>query len=389
MSVSIVTFANLGRKTNLKTTEIVPIIDAFANTGELRQVICEINSGFHFKPTSPAIPTLLRYVIRAFEKASGKSLSRQTREKLFDRCAAWKLKDADVSIFHAGYMLPKTVLKARARHSITADITTYASFQTNIGLEKEELARLGYGAYEGLYADLSKNAVEKPLFDYMIATSDFSRRSFIESGFPAERTFVVYPDIDLTRFTPQLTENRQDGVFRLLYLAYTTPLKGLHYLLDAWEQANLPNAELLIVGGFTAMPDALEAWYKNRIHKNPSITSTVGTDEPEKYYAQASAFVFPSLSEGFGKVTLEAMACGIPVITTEHAAGIVKNGVSGFVLPIRDVQGLREKIEFLYHNPEKRVEMGKAARKAAENKKPSGEATVEIYKEILKRENRV
>ena len=137
----------------------------------------------------------------------------------------------------------------------------------------------------------------------------------------------MYPDVDLKRFTPRSTQAPKDNTFRLLYLAFTTPLKGLHYLLDAWEQAKLPNAELLIVGGFSSMPSELREWYESRIRKNPSIVLAPGTDEPEKYYWQSSAFVFPTLTEGFGKVTLEAMACGIPVITTEHAAGIVEDGV--------------------------------------------------------------
>jgi alpha-maltose-1-phosphate synthase len=98
--------------------------------------------------------------------------------------------------------------------------------------------------------------------------------------------------------------------------------------------------------------------------------------------------VFPSLTEGFGRVTLEAMACGIPVITTENARGIVEDGKTGFVVPIRDAKALAEKIQYLYDNREIASEMGRQARLAVEKKKPFGEAVYEIYQEILKREGK-
>ena len=150
------------------------------------QVICEINKGFYFKHTSPAIPTLLHYAIRIFEKTSGKSLSRRSREKLFDFCAALRLGYADVSIFHSGYMLPKTVLKARSKNSITADITVYTSLATNVALEKARvLAMLGHSSYQGVYTNLSKDTPDNTLFDiiaHQILQESLSlRRGFLQS----------------------------------------------------------------------------------------------------------------------------------------------------------------------------------------------------------------
>ena len=82
----------------------------------------------------------------------------------------------------------------------------------------------------------------------------------------------------------------------------------------------------------------------------------------------ADVFVFPSLVEGFGMVLTEAMACGIPIITTPNTAGpdIITDGVEGFIIPVRDVEALKEKLEWCYEHPEELAEMGKAARKKAE-----------------------
>src|SRR5262249_27834906 len=74
----------------------------------------------------------------------------------------------------------------------------------------------------------------------------------------------------------------------------------------------------------------------------------------------------PSLHEGSALVTYEALASGLPVITTENAGSVVRDGVDGFVVPIRDVTALQEKILMLYQNRELRREMGARARERAE-----------------------
>ena len=102
-----------------------------------------------------------------------------------------------------------------------------------------------------------------------------------------------------------------------------------------------------------------------------------GFVNPIDYHSKALVFVFPSLSEGFPKVVVEAMASGLPVITTPPVAERVRDGVDGFVIPIRDVKALKEKILYFYNNPDKAIEMGKNARQRAE------EFTWERYMENL------
>ncbi len=186
-----------------------------------------------------------------------------------------------------------------------------------------------------------------------------------------------------------LLKKKSDEIFRVLYVAYTTPLKGLHYLLDAWSKLNLPNSELVLVGGYGAIPEELKKKYEALVYKNSNIKWVGNSPTPEIYYRDASLFVLPSLTEGNSHVALEAMASGLPVITTENAHGLVEDSKTGFVVPIRDAYAIREKIEYLYTNPNIAKQMGKDARKAIENKKPFGERMFEIYQEIMKREHKV
>ena len=83
-------------------------------------------------------------------------------------------------------------------------------------------------------------------------------------------------------------------------------------------------------------------------------------------YRQADVFVFPTLIEGLGLVVLEAMASGLPVITTPNGPGdVVRDGIDGFVVPIRDSGAITEKLEFLRAHPDRRAEMGRNARERA------------------------
>jgi glycosyltransferase involved in cell wall biosynthesis len=244
---------------------------------------------------------------------------------------------------------------------------------------------LGIDRYEHYYEQLLSRFDHVNRFDYVIALSDFVKRTYEQVGFPAERIFVAYPDVDIRRFTPA---RKRGNVFRVMYMAYTKPLKGLQYLLKAWDDIKLPDAELVIVGEYaTGMPDILKKRFAEIAQRNSNIRWIGDTQRAEDLYHEASVFVLPSLSEGFGKVTLEAMASGLPVITTENAAGIVEDGKTGFVVPIRNARAIGEKIEYLYHDREALVQMGENARYAAEHKKPFGEAVFDIYRAIVLREN--
>ena len=83
--------------------------------------------------------------------------------------------------------------------------------------------------------------------------------------------------------------------------------------------------------------------------------------------SEADVFVFPSLFEGFALVILEAMAAGLPVITTPNTAGpdLIEDGKEGLIVPAGDANALREAMQSLLHNPERARSMGRAAHEKA------------------------
>ena len=87
--------------------------------------------------------------------------------------------------------------------------------------------------------------------------------------------------------------------------------------------------------------------------------------EVHRLFQAADIFVYPSLHEGSAFATYEALASGLPVVTTRNAGSVARDGQEGFVVPIRDVEALMDRIERLYRDATLRAAMARAARRRA------------------------
>jgi glycosyltransferase involved in cell wall biosynthesis len=203
---------------------------------------------------------------------------------------------------------------------------------------------------------------EADMADWVLAASTFVKRGCEEQGVAEDRIFVVPYGVDTDLFKPDLDRPFRQR-YRVLFAGGVSQRKGIKYLLETFCGLALPGAELHVCGGVIGSGRGLARYAEHFTH----LTGKQHVDMPEVYRA-ADVFVLPSVEDGFGLVVLEAMACGLPVITTSNcgAADIIEDGVDGFVIPARDVDALGERLERLYRNRELRVEMGLAARRTAE-----------------------
>jgi glycosyltransferase involved in cell wall biosynthesis len=212
---------------------------------------------------------------------------------------------------------------------------------------------------------MARFAAHVAISDYIIAVSEFAKETYVQYGFPAERIFVAPLGVDLQRFrtTPVPI---QDPCFTYLLMAHvsgtTGILKGLPYLLQAWSELNLKNSKLQVCGEMGPEAKKLISDYAGRLN-NVEFTGYVSN--PEEYYRQSAVFVLPSLAEGLPRVVLEAMACGRPVITTPILKPVLRDGVDGVYIPMRDVQALKQKMLYFYNHREEVARMGANASERA------------------------
>ncbi|OAG26853.1 glycosyltransferase family 4 protein [Thermodesulfatator autotrophicus] len=186
-------------------------------------------------------------------------------------------------------------------------------------------------------------------------------------GFP----YVVIPNgIDVNSYSPKQRpfSRFMDGHFNILYVGRFDPRNGLDLLIEAFKilAREKPNIRLIIIGY-----GPLEPTYRKMVP--PDLTEKiifVGKIDEERpaYYRSAHVLCFPAKKGSFGITLLEAMASGVPVVTTdiEGFRFVMEDGKHGLMVKAEEgAEGYARAIKFLIENPQKRKEMAENARKRA------------------------
>lgn len=192
-------------------------------------------------------------------------------------------------------------------------------------------------------AHYEKRLIEEPLLaKKVIAISAFLKKTLVEEGVPSEKVTVIPLGFDANSVS---FENESESInnrpLRLLYAGRITQRKGIKYLLDAIKCFNKKDVELHIIGNVYGDGREFEK-HKDHYQYTPGISQL----QLYKKYKDYDVLVFPSLLEGFGLVTIEAMGAGLPVITTANtnATEVLQHGLNGYLVPIRDSKAIVDAI---------------------------------------------
>jgi glycosyltransferase involved in cell wall biosynthesis len=153
--------------------------------------------------------------------------------------------------------------------------------------------------------------------------------------------------VDLSRFFP-LVDYSTDLPFHVLHVSHMSVIKGVQYLLAAWEGVRQQiDGKLQLVGRVDRDIRKILGRYSNQ-----GIELVGQTNQVARYYQHASVFVSPSISDAGPLTVLEAMACGTPVIVSDHCgfSELVEEGKNGFVYPYSDTARLSELLLWCYRN---------------------------------------
>ena len=197
---------------------------------------------------------------------------------------------------------------------------------------------------------------EISLSDQIIVASSFTANSleFFEQNIKSKINIVPY---GITCPIKKIINKRhKNDKLKIIFVGRPTLSKGIQYLIQILDQLDFP-WELEIAGSIPEKPHQISQ--KLDLFLKDSRCKFLGQIQNKNLLQkmrESHIFLFPSLFEGFGQVILEALSCGLPLITTNNTAGldIIDDGKNGFLTPIRDTKKTINIIHNLYQNEELR-----------------------------------
>lgn len=209
--------------------------------------------------------------------------------------------------------------------------------------------------------------------DRILAISRWARNRLIELGCPPEKVFVHRMGVDCARFSPVHRRKRADEVVRLLSVCRLTEKKGIEYAIRAVVEARKfgrAGLQYTILGDGPLLEPLRELTKDLHAEDIIHFAGPRTQDEVAATLHDSDILLAPSVTaadgdvEGVPVVLMEAMAAGLPVISTRHAAipELVEHQQTGLLVEERDVDGLVECINLLQREESMRASLGSNAR---------------------------
>jgi glycosyltransferase involved in cell wall biosynthesis len=194
--------------------------------------------------------------------------------------------------------------------------------------------------------------------DLVLCPSIFVRETMVDRGIPEDKCLVNPFGVDTSIFTPR---ERIPSRPRFVAVGTICLRKGHQYLFRAFEEVKKkrPDAELIVVGDYKI------DFKRERSRWEGSFTHHrfLAHGDLAKLLNECTAFVLPSLEEGFARVIIEAMAAGLPVIATHEsgATTLVQDGAEGIIVPSRNAEQLSASMLKIAEDTDLNRSMGLAA----------------------------
>lgn len=264
----------------------------------------------------------------------------------------------DIDVIHANYLIPPALVSTFISKKNVKIVATAHGSDINILLE---------------------NNLTRPLVKYTLKHLDnvyFVSKKLEEKALTLniphlkEKSAITPNTVDANKFRPMPHENKtlknkyQQPI--VIFIGNLVKQKGLKYLLKA-KKLSKTKYTLLIYG------DGPEKEMLNNYIKKENIPNTYlmgKTTTPEKIIPESDIMVLPSISEGSSIVALESMACAKALVSTNSGdiSTVITNNENGIIVPIKDYNALQTAIDRLIEDENKRIELGKNARKLIKEK---------------------
>lgn len=234
------------------------------------------------------------------------------------------------------------------------------AFYKSIGVTKARIVTFFHGLDMSLFLKIYGNNVYKRLFssgDLFLPISDFWNEKLIGLGCPPDKTITHKMGVDTTKFHFSYREVNPESPFTLISVSRLVEKKGLEYAVHA--------VAILISEGLNVYYEIIgDGEYRKKlqqlidnlkINDRVKISGSIRHDEVAARISAADIFMLPSVTaqngdmEGIPVVLMEAMALGVPVLTSHHSGipELVKDGETGVLVPERDEGAISRKLKML------------------------------------------
>jgi len=260
----------------------------------------------------------------------------------------------------------KNITRILFRKKVVLIVESHGDFEKNLFLQRRIRFR---SIYQFLMKAISTFSLRRA--DSLRAVSQATKEQLEKwtTGKPIVK-FPAWTDIEVFQNAGSSVRHKTEKF--ILYVGVLIPLKGVHFLLESFARiANEIKGTKLVLIGKANDGDYAETLMKRTaslgLGQRVTFMDTMPQSELAEFMARAQVLVLPSLSEALGRVLLEAMACGTPVIGS--AVGgipeIIQEGETGFLIPPGDVGSLAGRLKWILEHPHEATQIGERARKFA------------------------
>lgn len=202
---------------------------------------------------------------------------------------------------------------------------------------------------------------------------NYIKEILLRHGCPEQKVFVHYSGIDIDKFVFQNRVLPKKGDIQILSVGRLVEKKGMDHLINAFHevQKQYSNVHLSIAGDGPLQKKLTEQVRTLNLNDKITFLGAISHEQVSKEMQRSHLFALASVTgregnqEGIPNVLKEAMATGLPVVSTRHAGipELVRDGKSGFLVPEGDSQALAQRLLKLIRHPEKWAKMGQKGRK--------------------------
>jgi len=185
---------------------------------------------------------------------------------------------------------------------------------------------------------IEKENQEFALADYVLVPSKAVKKSLIKHGVLEHKILTNAYGVDLVEFYPY---NVAKNKFRVIQVGQISQRKGIFTTIKAFINANVTNSELVFIGSLDVDIREIKKFAGHRF-KDIYFKKAINQNKLIYEYGVSSVMVMSSVSDGFGLVVPQALACGVPVLVSENVGSseFIIDGYNGFTFKIRDVDTL-------------------------------------------------